>query len=91
MLSLDSNKDYGSSLRVLKRFCAILLFFVCWAAARHWPQPVLYLSNMLKAAFVVCIVFAVFRRERFADANLNYWDESLAYIGIAVLLDCLEG
>ena len=28
---------------------------------------------------------------RFADANLNYWDESLAYMGIAILLDRLEG
>ena len=91
MLSLDSNKDYGSSLRVLKRFCAILLFFMCWTAVRHWPHPVYYLSSMLKVAFVMCLTFALIRRERFADADLNYWDESLAYIGIAVLLDCLEG
>jgi len=46
---------------------------------------------MLKVAFVMCLAFALIRRERFADADLNYWDESLAYIGIAVLLDCLEG
>ena len=91
MLSRDSNKDYGPSLRVVRRFCGILLFFACWAAARHWPQPVPYLSNMLKVAFAVCLAFALFRRERFADANLNYWDESLGYIATAVLLDYLEG
>ena len=91
MLSRDSNKDYGPSLRVVRRFCGILLFFACWAAVRHWPQPVPYLSNMLKVAFAVCLAFALFRRERFADANLNYWDESLGYIATAVLLDYLEG
>jgi len=62
---------------------------LCWAAARHWP--VYYLSNMLKVAFVVCLAFAMLRGERFADADLNYWDEALAYIAIAVLLDCSEG
>jgi hypothetical protein len=91
MLSRDSNKDYGPSLRVVRRFCGILLFFACWAAVRHWPQPVPYLSNMLKVAFAVCLAFALFQRERFADANLNYWDESLGYIATAVLLDYLEG
>ena len=91
MLSHDSDKDYGPSLRVVRRFCGILLFFACWAAVRHWPQPVPYLSNMLKVAFAVCLAFALFQRERFADANLNYWDESLGYIAIAVLLDYLEG
>jgi hypothetical protein len=91
MLSRDSNKDYGPSLRVVRRFCGILLFFACWAAARHWPQPVPYLSNMLKVAFAVCLALALFQRERFADANLNYWDESLGYIATAVLLDYLEG
>ena len=30
-------------------------------------------------------------QQRFADANLNYWDESLGYIATAVLLDYLEG
>ena len=46
---------------------------------------------MLKVAVVMCLAFALIRRERFADANLNYWDESLAYMGIAILLDRLEG
>ena len=46
---------------------------------------------MLKIAFVVCLAFAILRGERFADADLNYWDEALAYIAIAVLLDCSEG
>ena len=91
MLSHDSDKDYGPSLRVVRRFCGILLFFACWAAVRHWPQPVPYLSNMLKVAFAVCLALALFQRERFADANLNYWDESLGYIATAVLLDYLEG
>ena len=46
---------------------------------------------MLKIAFAVCLALALFHRERFADANLNYWDESLGYIATAVLLDYLEG
>jgi hypothetical protein len=68
-----------------------MLFFLCWAAIRHWPYPVRYLSNMLKVAFAACLVLALLRRERFADANLNSWDESLGYIATAVLLDYLEG
>jgi hypothetical protein len=87
MLSRDINKDYGPSLRVVRRFCGITIFFVGWAAARHWPHPVYYLSNMLKVGFVVCIAFALLRNERFADVNLNYWDEALAYIAIALFLD----
>jgi hypothetical protein len=90
MLSRDINKDYEPSLRVVRRFCGITVFFVCWAAARHWPHPVYYLSSMLKVSFVVCLAFAMFRRERFADVNLNYWDEGLAYIATAVFLDCFE-
>jgi len=45
---------------------------------------------MLKVAVGACLAFAVFRRERFADTNLNYWDEALAYLAIAVLLDFLN-
>jgi hypothetical protein len=90
MLSQDSKKDYQPSLRVIRRFLAILLFFACWTGVRHWPHPVYYLSSMLKVAFLACLTFALLRRERFADANLNYWDEALAYIATAVLLDYLE-
>jgi hypothetical protein len=86
----DTNKDYGPSLRVVGRFCGIMLFFVCWAAVRHWPHPVHYLSSMLKVAFLACLTFALLRRERFADVNLNYWDEALAYIATAVFLDYFE-
>jgi hypothetical protein len=89
MLSRDSNVEYGPSLRVVRRFCGIALFFACWAAFRHWPDPIVYLSNMLKVAFGVCIAFALLRNERFADINLNYWDEALAYIATAVLVDFL--
>jgi hypothetical protein len=32
----------------------------------------------------------LFRRERFADANLNYRDEALAHIATAVLLARFE-
>jgi hypothetical protein len=87
MLSFDSNVDYRPSLRVVRRFCGIVLFFACWATVRHWPYPINYLSNMLKVAFVVCIAFALLRNERFADVNLNYWDEGLAYVAIALFLD----
>src|SRR3984893_16988991 len=90
MLSRESNNDYRQSLGVVRRFCAILLFFACWAAVRHWPHPVYYLSSMLKVAFLACLTFALLRRERFADANLNYWDEALAYIATAVFLDYFE-
>jgi len=45
---------------------------------------------MLKVAFVTCLTFALLRRERFASDNLNYWDEALAYIAIAVLADYLK-
>jgi hypothetical protein len=90
MVSRDSNNDYRQSLGVVRRFCAILLFFGCWAAVRHWPHPVYYLSSMLKVAFLACLTFALLRRERFADANLNYWDEALAYIATAVFLDYFE-
>jgi hypothetical protein len=90
MLSCDSNKDYQQSFRVIGRFCTVLLFFACWAAVRHWPYPINHLSNMLKVAFGVCIAFALLRNERFADADLNYWDEALAYIATAVFLDCFE-
>ena len=86
----DTNKDYGPSLRVVGRFCGIMLFFVYWAAVRNWPHPVHYLSNMLKVASFACLTFALLRRERFADANLNYWDEALAYIATAVFLDYFE-
>ena len=90
MYSRDSNVDYGPSLRVVRRFCGIVLFFACWAAVRHWPYPVNYLSNMLKVAFGVCIAFALLQNERFADVNLNYRDEALAYIATAVFLDYFE-
>ena len=90
MYSPDSNVDYGPSLRVVRRFCGILLFFACWAVVRHWPYPINHLSNMLKVAFGVCMGFALLRNERFADVNLNYWDEALAYLAIAVFLDSFE-
>jgi hypothetical protein len=90
MLSRNSNEAYEPSLRVVRRFFAILLFFVCWAAVRHWPYPIHYLGNMLKVAFGACAVLALFRRERFADANLNSWDEALAYFAVALFLGCLE-
>jgi hypothetical protein len=91
MLPRDSNKNYDPSLHVIGRFCGITLFFICWAALRHWPHPVSYLGNMLKVAFAVCVAFALIRREQFGDISLNYWDESLAYIAAAVFLDCLPG
>ena len=86
-LSRDSSKDYQQSLRVIGRFCTIVLFFACWAAVRHWPHPLYSLRNMLRVAFVACIAFALLRREAFADASLNYWDEALGYIATAALLD----
>jgi hypothetical protein len=86
----DRDVDYRPSLRVVSRFCGILLFFVCWAAARNWAHPLFLLSNMLKVAFITCLTFALLRRERFASDNLNYWDEALAYIAIAVLADYLK-
>jgi hypothetical protein len=89
MLSSDSNKDYQQSFRVIGRFCTVSLFFACWAAVRHWPYPLYSLSNMLKVAFGVCIAFALLRNERFAGVNLNFWDEALAYIAIALFLDFL--
>ena len=89
MLSRDGNEAYEASFRVVRRFLAILLFFACWAAVRHWPYPIHYLGNMLKVAFGACVALALFRRERFADPNLNSWDEALAYIAIALFLDYL--
>jgi hypothetical protein len=56
MYSRDSNVDYGPSLRVVRRFCGIVLFFACWAAVRHWPYPIIHLSYMLKVAFGVCSI-----------------------------------
>jgi hypothetical protein len=44
---------------------------------------------MLKVAFAASLAFALLRREPFADANLNYWDEALGYIATALLLDFL--
>jgi hypothetical protein len=91
MLSHDSStKDYKQSLHVVGRFCTIALFFACWAAVLHWPQPAHYLSNMLKVAFGGSLAFALLRRERFADVNLNYWDEALAYMAIAVFVDVFK-
>ena len=89
MLSRDSSQDYQQSLRVIGRFCTIVLFFACWAAVRHWPHPLYSFSNMLRVAFVACLAFALMRREAFADANLNYWDEALGYIATAALLDAI--
>jgi len=88
-LSRDSSKDYQQSLRVIGRFCTIVLFFACWAAVRHWPHPLYTLSNMLRVAFVACLAFALLRREPFAAANLNYWDEALGYIATATLVDAI--
>ena len=88
-LSRDSSKDYQQSIRVIGRFCTIVLFFACWAAVRHWPHPLYSLSNMLRVAFAACVAFALVRREAFADASLNYWDEALGYIATAALLDAL--
>ena len=85
----DSRKGYEPSLRVISRFCAILLFFVFWAAVRHWPYPLHCLGNMLKIAAAACLGLAMFRRERFADAHLNSWDEALAYFCVALFLDGL--
>ena len=88
-LSRDSSKDYQQSIRVIGRFCTIVLFFACWAAVRHWPHPLYSLSNMLRVAFAACVAFALVRREAFADASLNYWDEALGYIATAALLDAV--
>jgi hypothetical protein len=88
-LSRDSSKDYQQSLRVIARFCTIVLFFTCWAAGRHWPHPLYPLSNMLRVAFVACLAFALFRREALAAASLNYWDEALGYIAAAALVDAI--
>ena len=88
-LSRNSSKDYRQSLRVIGRFCTIVLFFACWAAVRHWPHPLYSLSNMLRVAFAACVAFALLRREAFADTSLNYWDEGLGYIAIAALLDAI--
>ena len=82
-------QDYQQSLRVIGRFCTIVLFFACWAAVRHWPHPLYSLSNMLRVAFVACLAFALVRREPFGDTSLNYWDEGLGYIAIAALLDAI--
>jgi hypothetical protein len=79
MLSRDSGKVIEPSLRIVRRFFTLLSFFACWAAVRHWPHPLHPLGNMLKVAFVVCVALALIRRERFADADLNTWDEALAY------------
>jgi putative flippase GtrA len=88
-LSRDSSKDYQQSLRVIGRFCTIVLFFTCWAAVRHWPHPLYPLSNMLRVASAACVAFALLRREAFAAASLNYWDEALGYIAAAALLDAI--
>jgi hypothetical protein len=85
-LSPDSSKDYRQSLRVIRRFCTIVLFFTYWAAVRHWPHPLYSLSNMLRVAFAACLAFALLRREPFADTSLNYSDEALGYIAAAALL-----
>jgi len=44
---------------------------------------------MLKIAAAACLGLAMFRRERFADAHLNSWDEALAYFCVALFLDGL--
>ena len=88
-LSRDSSKDYQQSLRMIGRFCTIVLFFACWAAVRYWPHPLYSLSNMLRVAFVAYLALALVRREAFADASLNYWDEALGYIATASLLDAV--
>jgi hypothetical protein len=88
-LSRDSSKDYQQSLRVIGRFWTIVLFFACWAAVRHRPHPLYSLSNMLRVAFVAYLALALVRREAFADASLNYWDEALGYIATASLLDAV--
>ena len=44
---------------------------------------------MLRVAFAACVAFALVRREAFADASLNYWDEALGYIATASLLDAV--
>jgi hypothetical protein len=91
MLSVDSRKLFEPSLRVVKRFCALLLFFACWAAFRHWPYPMHPLANMLKVSFAACVALALIRRERFADKDLNTWDEALAYFAVGLLVDSFAG
>jgi hypothetical protein len=91
MLSVDSRKLFEPSHRVVKRFCALLLFFACWAAFRHWPYPMHPLANMLKVSFAACVAFALIRRERFADKDLNTWDEALAYFAVGLLVDSFAG
>ena len=44
---------------------------------------------MLRVAFVAYLALALVRREAFADASLNYWDEALGYIATAALLDAV--
>jgi hypothetical protein len=86
-LSRGNSKDHRQWLRVIVRFCTIVLFFACWATVRHWPHPLYSLSNMLRVAFAACLAFALLRREPFADTSLNYWDEALGYIATAAFLD----
>ena len=45
------------------------------------------LANMLKVSFAVCVALALIRGERFADTDLNTWDEALAYFAVGLLLD----
>jgi hypothetical protein len=52
--------------------------------------PIHYLADMLKVAFGASVALALFRRECFADADLNGWDEALGYFAGALLLDFLE-
>jgi hypothetical protein len=89
LLSRNSSKEYQQSLRVIGRFCTIVLFFACWAAVRYWPHPLHSLSNMLRVAFAACLAFAVIRREPLPAASLNYWDEALGYFATAALLEAI--
>ena len=90
MLFRDTNKDLQTIASCGRAVLRNHVIFHRPAAARHWPRPVHYLSNMLKVASFACLTFALLRRERFADANLNYWNEALAYIATAVFLDYFE-
>ena len=48
--------------------------------------PIHYLADMLKVAFGASVALALFRRECFADADLNGWDE---HWGISLVRFCL--
>ena len=85
MAKLDNPSQDLRSDRVLLRFCvriAILITFSAFGGVGFARS----LAALAAMSTMLCIVLATAKRETFFGAELNYWDEAVAYTALYFLI-----